>query len=92
MKEKGFDKYLKGQTTTGKELSDSLPEVFTVMEDVKAEKATAQQDLYGELHFTKLPRWVSPIISEEAEHLCRPVTMNTGRTINISHSWGRYGE
>lgn len=59
MKETGWTLYQKGITVTGARLNDSLPHVFDVLEEVKAERATAQVDTDGELHFTKLKKYVT---------------------------------
>ena len=89
MKEKGFDLYKKGITVTGERLNDSLADVFTVLEDVKVERSVAQQDLWNDLHFTKLPKFIASEDPTEKElHLSRPSVIN--ETPKIMASWGRY--
>lgn len=59
MKETGWNLYQKGVTVTGARLNDSLSHVFDVFEEVKADRATAQLDTDGELHFTKVKKYVT---------------------------------
>lgn len=90
MNEKGFEKYQSGQVTAGGELNDSLSRVGDVFEDWKGGRANYYPDLFGEIYFQKLPKWVAVEITPEQEHLCRPTELKSGITKTITHAWGRY--